>query len=453
MSTIKKKYFLAITIASLILLSGLASAGLFDWLTGDAVLQPAARTNILSRLFRSSQPISLTENAAPYYLTVGDSVNFGGKKIVKLISVSTTKVVVDVSGVVESISQGSKQTVNGVGVRPDGIYSRAKLEESSALLQMFYSNPFGIYLTVGDSVNLEGRKTVKLTSVSTTKVVVDVSGVVESISQGSEQTVNGVKVRVDALYSRAKLEESSALLNLVLLPTKQPGVIAAVESVTTECIAKRTILVGETIALGEKGVKLVSVSTTKVVVDVDGVTQSISAGSSMTVNGIKVTVDSVTSKDRLEDSYATLTVCPTASLGTPTEEAITEEEMPKLPIANEYCKIISPVSTNYQWVWGSNRNGKYSGSALCANEGLACTGVAHFNMEEYLDSKGKVQAVDNQRYWLSSHYCGEIIARVSNSQRTNEPEFYSEPYAGAVNIQQSYDAVLCCKKIKTLSTS
>ncbi len=75
------------------------------------------------------------------------------------------------------------------------------------------------YMMVGDSVTVSG-KTVKLSSVSTTKAVVDVDGVVESITDGNAQTVNGIQVTVDGVFSRDKLEESSAKLVLGTISSK-----------------------------------------------------------------------------------------------------------------------------------------------------------------------------------------------------------------------------------------
>lgn len=120
--------------------------------------------------------------------------------------------------------------------------------------------------------------------------------------------------------------------------------------------------------------------------------------------------------------------------------------MPKPSVASEYCKIISPVSTDYQWIWDS----EYSGDALCNNEGLACTGVSHYRQESYRDNDGKLQATNDWSYWLSPYYCGEIIGKmVEYPNLVNDPEVYSEPYAGYYSIQERYDAVLCCKKPST----
>lgn len=75
------------------------------------------------------------------------------------------------------------------------------------------------YMLVGDSVTVSG-KAVKLTSVSTTAAVVSVDGVTETISSGSSRTVNGVQVTVDSLFSRDKLEESSATLIIGAVSSK-----------------------------------------------------------------------------------------------------------------------------------------------------------------------------------------------------------------------------------------
>ena len=75
------------------------------------------------------------------------------------------------------------------------------------------------YMKVSDSVTVSG-KTVKLVSVSTTKAVVDVDGVTESITDGNAQSVNGIQVTVDGVFSRDKLEESSAKLVLGTISSK-----------------------------------------------------------------------------------------------------------------------------------------------------------------------------------------------------------------------------------------
>ncbi|MFH1333354.1 MAG: hypothetical protein ABIH53_03900, partial [archaeon] len=75
------------------------------------------------------------------------------------------------------------------------------------------------YMKVGTSVTVEGKE-VKLTSVSTTKAVVEVDGVTNAVTSGSSQTINGIQVTVDAVFSRDKLEESSATLILGTVSSK-----------------------------------------------------------------------------------------------------------------------------------------------------------------------------------------------------------------------------------------
>lgn len=73
------------------------------------------------------------------------------------------------------------------------------------------------YLTAGQSVDvvIDGvTKTVTLTDVSSTSAVVDVDGQSVIINSGSTETVNGVEVTVDSVFSRTEISESSA--NLII---------------------------------------------------------------------------------------------------------------------------------------------------------------------------------------------------------------------------------------------
>ena len=73
------------------------------------------------------------------------------------------------------------------------------------------------YLSAGDSVDVDVNgvtKTVTLTDVSSTSAVVDVDGESKIISSGSTQTVNGVEITVDSVFSRTERSESSA--NLII---------------------------------------------------------------------------------------------------------------------------------------------------------------------------------------------------------------------------------------------
>lgn len=75
------------------------------------------------------------------------------------------------------------------------------------------------YMKVTESVTVSG-KAVKLVSVSTTSAVISVDGVTQSVSSGTSQSVNGIQVTVDSVYSRDKLEESSATLILGTISSK-----------------------------------------------------------------------------------------------------------------------------------------------------------------------------------------------------------------------------------------
>jgi len=67
------------------------------------------------------------------------------------------------------------------------------------------------FLNAGESVVVEG-KTVTLTNVGSSSVVVDVDGKTEVIADGSTETVNGIEIYVDDVFSRDELSESSAVL-------------------------------------------------------------------------------------------------------------------------------------------------------------------------------------------------------------------------------------------------
>ncbi len=67
------------------------------------------------------------------------------------------------------------------------------------------------YLNSGDTVTVEG-KTVKLVDASSSNAIVEVDGVQEIIGSSNTQTVNGLEITVDALFSRTAREESGAQL-------------------------------------------------------------------------------------------------------------------------------------------------------------------------------------------------------------------------------------------------
>ena len=66
--------------------------------------------------------------------------------------------------------------------------------------------------------------------------------------------------------------------------------------------------VGDSITVNGKTVTLTNVGSSSAVVDVDGVTKIISSGATATVNGLKVKVVDVLSRDTLEESAATIQV-------------------------------------------------------------------------------------------------------------------------------------------------
>ena len=73
------------------------------------------------------------------------------------------------------------------------------------------------YLSVDETAEVEVdgvMRTVTLTDVSSSSAVVDVDGVSEIISDDSTETVNGVEITVDEVFSRTERDESSA--NLII---------------------------------------------------------------------------------------------------------------------------------------------------------------------------------------------------------------------------------------------
>jgi len=67
------------------------------------------------------------------------------------------------------------------------------------------------YLSVGDAV-IVNDKTVTLNNVGTTSVSIDVDGDTKIINSGSEKTVNGVKIKVDSVFSSDVMAERAAFL-------------------------------------------------------------------------------------------------------------------------------------------------------------------------------------------------------------------------------------------------
>ena len=109
------------------------------------------------------------------------------------------------------------------------------------------------------------------------------------------------------------------------------------------------------------------------------------------------------------------------------------------------CKIISALSTDYQWIYKSG----LTATEVCAKENLVCNGVEHETTTSFLDSNNsnnKVQAVDISSHWLTSHYCNDAKMGIGNGDMgtPNSINDYSEPYAGNINIIDRYISVLCC---------
>jgi len=69
------------------------------------------------------------------------------------------------------------------------------------------------YLTVGESVTVEG-KTITLLNVGSASAVVDVDGTSEIVSTGATKTINGIKVKTIDVLSRTELSESAATLQI-----------------------------------------------------------------------------------------------------------------------------------------------------------------------------------------------------------------------------------------------
>jgi hypothetical protein len=67
------------------------------------------------------------------------------------------------------------------------------------------------YLVVGESVSVDGS-TITLLDVGSTSVVVDVDGTEEIISTTTAETVSGIEIAVDEVFSRTEKEDSSASL-------------------------------------------------------------------------------------------------------------------------------------------------------------------------------------------------------------------------------------------------
>lgn len=107
------------------------------------------------------------------------------------------------------------------------------------------------------------------------------------------------------------------------------------------------------------------------------------------------------------------------------------------------CKIISQVSSDYQWIWDE----KPTASKVCAKEDLVCAGVFKKTWNTYFDDNEphKQQMTEPEDYWLSPYYCNEIMGDTTYFVRDdNSPEIYAEPYAGPVKKHEMISAVLCC---------
>ncbi len=144
-------------------------------------------------------------------LNVGESIDVGGR-VVKLVSVSSTKAVVDVEGVTGIFQPNEAPWIlNGVSVGVKSIISKDRLEDSSAELTLSRGSD-GTYLEVGQTVKI-GMKTVKLNAVSETHASVSVDEVSESIASDEEKTLNGISINVGSLYARKYAADSAALLH------------------------------------------------------------------------------------------------------------------------------------------------------------------------------------------------------------------------------------------------
>ena len=163
-----------------------------------------------------------------YNFRIGDSVTACGKTIT-LTNVGTSSVIIDVDGTTRSIASGATSIVNGVEVNVVSIISRTLASDSSAVLKLkcftpsITPGPADDYpLKVGDSVSVCG-KTLTLTNVGTSSVIVNVDGTVRNIVSGATSIVNGIEVTVDSVISRTIASDSSAVLKLkCALPTISP---------------------------------------------------------------------------------------------------------------------------------------------------------------------------------------------------------------------------------------
>ena len=130
--------------------------------------------------------------AEEYYMNVGDSITFDGKKITLTNVGSTDSIVVDVDGVFCIISTGNTETCNGIEVTNDeAFYISIAKEQNSAKLdiskegQVCYEDnicefkDLG-YLRTGDNIIFRG-KTIEIIENDGEKIILNVDGIIETL--------------------------------------------------------------------------------------------------------------------------------------------------------------------------------------------------------------------------------------------------------------------------------
>ncbi|MEA3378292.1 MAG: hypothetical protein U9Q69_01510 [Nanoarchaeota archaeon] len=195
---------------------------------------------------------------------------------------------------------------------------------------------------------------------------------------------------------------------------------------------------GKAVEVAGKNVKLVSVGTSSLIVEVDDKAASMSttSGSSNIINGIEVIVKSVVIKTNYGESSAVLELREESSLGG-VEAEINEEAIAVL--TSKKCKVLS--HSDFESDLGK------TGDAICAKYGKTCQWVAFRQTITYLDStdgscSGKRQTMAMFPYYNNCKFV--VKATDTACDRYNNDDTFVEPMFGDANRIASPTEIICC---------
>ncbi len=236
---------------------------------------------------------------------VGESVTYDGQTVT-LEAVSASAVVVDVDGTSQTISEGDSETIEGLTISADDLYSRTDTTESTADITIECEEAPEVTEDVecGESFEVEP------TEDDGELEVVDLDG--ERIS------VRYVKLSDDegsALVQVAAQQEYIEIGDVELVEDAWVYVVDADEEEATlivlceyECSESFIMTVDDKVVVNENILTLDDVSSSAAVLDEDGTSEIISLEDTETIEDLTVTVDDLNSRTERSESSGTFTV-------------------------------------------------------------------------------------------------------------------------------------------------